>query len=208
MCSDIQEGTWRDSAPDDESNGPTHERIKNMGGKSIFVHCDVTKPESVENAVKTVVKEYGRLDVMISKMSLHRLPAAGSLTDHFRQCWLCNRSSPARAHLGDSTGSLSQSHRSQCERRFLWGQIRCGSDDYAGTSPRWRPRLDSECSKRLWTRRNSRSTCILYEQRCRRQLDTGSCFGLRTIPRSRERCKPRLRCDSYDRLAVRGQDDE
>lgn len=41
-----------------------------MKGSSIFVHCDVTKPESVESAVKAAVKEYGRLDIMISMLTV------------------------------------------------------------------------------------------------------------------------------------------
>lgn len=70
VCADITEGSWREDAPDDESNGPTHQRIQEMKGSSIFVHCDVTKPESVESAVKAAVKEYGRLDIMISMLTV------------------------------------------------------------------------------------------------------------------------------------------
>lgn len=66
VCADINEGTWRQDAPSDESNGPTHQRIKDSGGQAIFVQCDVTKPASVEAAVAAAVKEYGRLDVMIN----------------------------------------------------------------------------------------------------------------------------------------------
>lgn len=66
VCADLNEGTWREAAPSDESNGPTHQRIKDAGGSAIFVQCDVTQPASVEAAVAAAVKEYGRLDIMIN----------------------------------------------------------------------------------------------------------------------------------------------
>lgn len=66
VCADITEGTWRENAPDDEANGPTHQRIQNSGGQAIFFQCDVSQPSSVEAAVAAAVKEYGRLDVMIN----------------------------------------------------------------------------------------------------------------------------------------------
>lgn len=66
VCADITEGTWRENAPADESNGPTHQRVKDLGGQAIYVHCDVSQPSSVEAAVAAAVKEYGRLDVMIN----------------------------------------------------------------------------------------------------------------------------------------------
>ncbi|MDR1603453.1 MAG: SDR family oxidoreductase [Gracilibacteraceae bacterium] len=37
--------------------------IKKAGGEAIFVRCDVSKPADVQNAVKTVVDSYGRLDI-------------------------------------------------------------------------------------------------------------------------------------------------
>ncbi|CAK4032149.1 related to dehydrogenases with different specificities (related to short-chain alcohol [Lecanosticta acicola] len=66
VCADINEGTWREDAPKDEFNGPTHQRIKDMGGQAIFVHCDVSDSKSVENAVQSAVREWGRLDIMIN----------------------------------------------------------------------------------------------------------------------------------------------
>lgn len=66
ICADITEGTWREHGPTDETNGPTHQRIKDSGGQAIYVHCDVSQPSSVEAAVAAAVKEYGRLDVMIN----------------------------------------------------------------------------------------------------------------------------------------------
>ncbi len=34
--------------------------------RSIYVHCDVLKPESVEAAVAAAVAQYGRLDIMVN----------------------------------------------------------------------------------------------------------------------------------------------
>ncbi|SMQ47823.1 unnamed protein product [Zymoseptoria tritici ST99CH_3D7] len=66
VCADLNEGTWREAAPSDESNGPTHERIEQNGGEAIFVKTDVSDPKSVEAAVAAAVEEFGRLDIMIN----------------------------------------------------------------------------------------------------------------------------------------------
>jgi NAD(P)-dependent dehydrogenase (short-subunit alcohol dehydrogenase family) len=65
VCADLTEGTWRENAPNDESNGPTHQRIQESGGQAIFVKCDTTDPKQVEAAVEAAVKEWGRLDIMV-----------------------------------------------------------------------------------------------------------------------------------------------
>jgi NAD(P)-dependent dehydrogenase (short-subunit alcohol dehydrogenase family) len=64
VCADLNEGTWREAAPSDESNGPTHERIQQAGGEAIFVMCDVSDPKSVEAAVAAAVEKFGRLDIV------------------------------------------------------------------------------------------------------------------------------------------------
>ena len=38
--------------------------------RSIFVQCDVTKPESVEAAVEAAVAQYGRLDIMVNNAGI------------------------------------------------------------------------------------------------------------------------------------------
>lgn len=42
---------------------PTHVVIPTLGGKSIFVKCNVSEPEDVQAAVAAAVTEFGRLDV-------------------------------------------------------------------------------------------------------------------------------------------------
>lgn len=66
VCADITEGTWRSNAPSDESNGPTHSRLQDAGASSIFVHCDVSQPSSIEGAIAAAVQAYGRLDIMVN----------------------------------------------------------------------------------------------------------------------------------------------
>ncbi|RMZ80788.1 hypothetical protein DV737_g2849, partial [Chaetothyriales sp. CBS 132003] len=40
------------------------------GPRAIYVHCDVTKPESIEAAVKATVAQYGRLDIMVNNAGI------------------------------------------------------------------------------------------------------------------------------------------
>lgn len=70
VCADITEGTWRENAPSDESNGPTHERIIQTGARATFIKTDVSDPKSVENAVKTAVEWGGEGRLDISKYSI------------------------------------------------------------------------------------------------------------------------------------------
>lgn len=45
-------------------------QIKNDGGKAIAIAGDVTKEEDVQNAVKTAVDEYGKLDIVINNAGM------------------------------------------------------------------------------------------------------------------------------------------
>ena len=63
VCSDIREEV---RVPENEKlPGTTVEEITKLGGKAIYVHCDTTNSEQVQNLVKTAVKEFGRLDVYV-----------------------------------------------------------------------------------------------------------------------------------------------
>lgn len=46
----------------DKSGQEVVQLIKDQGGKALFIHVDVSKPEEVEKAVQGAVKEFGRLD--------------------------------------------------------------------------------------------------------------------------------------------------
>ncbi|WP_067075669.1 SDR family oxidoreductase [Methanoculleus horonobensis] len=46
------------------------ERITAAGGKAIAVAGDVTRDEDVENAVKTAVREFGKLDIVVNNAGL------------------------------------------------------------------------------------------------------------------------------------------
>lgn len=41
-------------------------KVKEVGGEGIFVACDVSKQEDVENLIAMTIKEYGRLDVAVN----------------------------------------------------------------------------------------------------------------------------------------------
>jgi NAD(P)-dependent dehydrogenase (short-subunit alcohol dehydrogenase family) len=47
-----------------ESEQKTHELVKSMGRRSIFVQTDVTDSDSVDALITAVVKEFGRIDIM------------------------------------------------------------------------------------------------------------------------------------------------
>ena len=49
----------------DESGGQeTARMVTDNGGQAIYVHTDVTKPESVENAIHKTIEAFGKLDVI------------------------------------------------------------------------------------------------------------------------------------------------
>jgi len=55
----------------DEKVGPkTADEIKSMGRDSLFVRCDVTRKDNVQDAVKAVVEQFGRLDIGINNAGI------------------------------------------------------------------------------------------------------------------------------------------
>ena len=48
------------------------EEVKALGRDSVFVYCDVTKKEQVQNMVDTTVKEFGRLDRGVNNAGIGR----------------------------------------------------------------------------------------------------------------------------------------
>ncbi|WP_426451919.1 SDR family NAD(P)-dependent oxidoreductase [Paenibacillus sp. S-38] len=48
----------------------TVEEIRSEGGQAVFVQADVTKPESVQGLVDTVIGTYGRIDVLFNNAGI------------------------------------------------------------------------------------------------------------------------------------------
>ena len=51
----------------EESETDTHELIQRTGGKAIFVKTDVGSAKEMESLVEAAVKEYGRLDMSVTR---------------------------------------------------------------------------------------------------------------------------------------------
>ena len=43
---------------------------ENFKNKAVFVYCDVTDPQSIQNAIDTSIKTFGRFDVMCNNVSM------------------------------------------------------------------------------------------------------------------------------------------
>ena len=71
VCADLQPNSHFESSSDeDETRGATHDRIIEAGGEAILVQVDVTEAEQVEELVKTAVRTWGRLDVMVNNAGI------------------------------------------------------------------------------------------------------------------------------------------
>jgi len=55
----------------DEDGERLREELTKAGGRAIFVHCDVSDPASVEEALATTVREFGRLDVVFANAGIN-----------------------------------------------------------------------------------------------------------------------------------------
>lgn len=75
VCADMRESTLYKGSREEQIT--THERIKEMGGHSIFSQVDVTKPQSVQGLIAATVKEFGRLDVMVNNAGVSLEAHAG-----------------------------------------------------------------------------------------------------------------------------------
>lgn len=82
----------------------TAERVRHLGGKALVVGADATKKDQVERMVQTVVREYGRIDVLLNVAGgagdIYVLPALEMIESHYdelqnrnlKSVFLCNQS--------------------------------------------------------------------------------------------------------------------
>ncbi|KAK6391752.1 hypothetical protein LTR65_004246 [Meristemomyces frigidus] len=66
---DLRE-TTKYQSHSEETRGTTHDRFRENGGQTIFVQADVTKRQSVEDAVQAAVKEFGRVDIVVNNAGI------------------------------------------------------------------------------------------------------------------------------------------
>jgi 3-oxoacyl-[acyl-carrier protein] reductase len=84
----------------EEYTRETVEAIRQAGGESIGVGCDVSVGEEVENAVGTVVSQFGKLDILVNNAGLLRDNLLFKMTEedwdtvmnvHLKGSFLCSR---------------------------------------------------------------------------------------------------------------------
>ena len=69
VCSDLQKNAKQEGFENNKDQD-TDQIIKDMGGESIFVLCDVSKNKEVKDLVGQAVKAFGRLDIMVNNAGL------------------------------------------------------------------------------------------------------------------------------------------
>jgi len=55
--------------------------VNNLGENAVFIKCDVSKVEEVNNLVKSTVEKYGRLDIMVNNAGIGALGGAIECAD-------------------------------------------------------------------------------------------------------------------------------
>ena len=71
VCSDVVKNPSPQGFEDDLTT-PTHEKIQLAGGVAIFVTCDVTIAEQVQDLVKAAIDRFGKLDIMVNNAGVVR----------------------------------------------------------------------------------------------------------------------------------------
>jgi len=60
---------------DNEKGKAVESAIRNSGGEALFVHCDVSKVNEIERAVKETIDEYGAINILVNNAGiLHSTP--------------------------------------------------------------------------------------------------------------------------------------
>ena len=83
---------------DERSGRETASIIDANGGDAIYVKTDVSRPESVREAVRNTVHKFGKLDVVFNNAG-GSLPEDGSVTDISVEVW-------KRTHSADLFGTF------------------------------------------------------------------------------------------------------
>jgi NAD(P)-dependent dehydrogenase (short-subunit alcohol dehydrogenase family) len=68
VCSDLREEPL--NARPEATNLTTIQELEKLGAKCMFVKCDCTVSQQVEELVKKAVAEYGRLDIMVNNAGI------------------------------------------------------------------------------------------------------------------------------------------
>lgn len=55
----------------DQSNEATAQECRDMGNEAIALHCDVTNKEEIQSVVDTVMKKWGRIDVLVGSAGIY-----------------------------------------------------------------------------------------------------------------------------------------
>jgi len=56
------------------------EEIKQLGAKEEVIHLDVSKPESIENALKQIIEKFGRIDIVVNSAGICTLTSFNEVT--------------------------------------------------------------------------------------------------------------------------------
>lgn len=62
-------------------------KIKDSGGESLFIYCDVSKIIDVKNAINEVDKKYGKLNVLYNNASVYLPSRDGKITEIDEETW-------------------------------------------------------------------------------------------------------------------------
>lgn len=63
------------------SKDAAEELLKEIGGEAKIYKCDITSPESVNNTVKNILKDFGRIDVLVNNAGIAQQKLFIDITD-------------------------------------------------------------------------------------------------------------------------------
>lgn len=58
-----------------------HEKIKELGADSLFIHCDVSKESSVKEAINQIAEKFGSVDVLVNNAGIQRYSVVTETTE-------------------------------------------------------------------------------------------------------------------------------